>query len=1040
MAVWLDPEIFGVNRRRGRAPLPSYESVDDLDSRRLTSRLDLSGRWSFEWIDGLRGFDMDAAVARGPGGSAEISVPGTWQLQGYGTPMYLANRFPPAMGTKRDRIPDIDPDRNEAGLYARTFEVPEHWSGRRVYLVLEGAKAGAAVSLNGRAVGYTQGSFSPAEFDVTDHLVAGHNRLVIAVLRYTDGSYLEGQDMWYLSGLFRPVYLHAEPLVAVHDVWVRPDLDDTYALGSLGGAITLANHSDTLSTAEVELLVTAPGQVGRRRLTTMSVDLPAGRLTSVPIDSTVGDVLSWSAETPRLYTVTVVLRVDGDVVQALAVRTGFRRVEIVGEQLLVNGQPITLLGVNRHDFDPDHAWAVPEHRYREDLLLAKSLNINAIRASHYPNPPLFYDLCDELGLYVMDEADLESHGVRRKNVPGDNPRWAAACVDRMERMVLADRNHPSIIMWSLGNEAGLGGADGGAFVRMKAAALELDDTRPFHYEGDHNPAISDVVSRMYATAEQMATLGRHEPLTFGVLTRLRNLVLTDDKNLTPDMLAGRPVMQCEYAHAMQNSLGNVVEHVETFYAYPNLIGGFVWDYVDQAIRRVHPDGTVRWLYGGDFGDRPHHGTYLINGIVAADRTPHPSAYELRWAYRPVVATALDAASGRLRVTNRFAFTDLSALDPVLTVLADGAVVSTTPLPPVSLPPGQSTAWSIPLDSSLKDGEVLARVDWHRREATAWSQRGQHVAFDEVVVRPAPRASAAAADPVRPAPAAVTTRLGTRSPMIVHAGDTTIEIDPRTGALLHWRHAGEDVLAAPLHPTYWRAPTDNDRGLGNAIAALRRLNPDRVWRSLRPSVVRTEERRDDVGYRVAFRLRSPLLSEALLEYRLNPTGSVDVTHRVTPRRAMVRLGLTTELVGVDHVRWYGKGPHETYVDRQHGAWTATHEASIAELGHDYVRPQENGNRTGVRWLELIGPSRSIRVADLTGETVEFTAWPYTQEDLEAAGHIHELAHRDTVTVTVGRQRGVGGDLPGEAALLPAYRMPAGRPYRVAVRIVPPGAPT
>lgn len=1033
MAVYLDPTIVGVNRERGRSLLATYDDIDTLDAARRSNRLDLAGRWSFEWIEGLRDFDLDAAAAHGPAGDDRITVPGTWQLQGYGTPMYLANRFPPAMGTKRHRIPDIDPERNEAGLYARTFDVPEGWMGQRVYLVIEGVKAGAAVALNGAAVGYTQGSFEAAEFDVTDHLVPGQNRLSIAVLRYTDGSYLEGQDMWYLSGIFRPVYLHVEPLVSIRDVWLHPTLDAGYTQGSLAGGITVANRTRQPATVQVELLLAPPGQTERTSLTTVSLDIPPGDEAVAPIDVAVGEVLTWTAETPRLYAVTVAARVDGRVVQATSMRTGFRTVEIKDEQLLVNGQPITLLGVNRHDYDPDQAWAVPEHRYREDLLLAKSLNINAIRASHYPNPPLFYDLCDELGLYVMDEADLESHGVRRKNVPGDNPAWTAACVDRMERMVLANRNHPSIIMWSLGNEAGLGGPDGGAFVRMKAAALELDDTRPFHYEGDHNPAISDVISRMYATADQMATLGRHEPLTFGVMGRVRNLVLTDDKDLTPEMAAGRPALQCEYAHAMQNSLGNIVEHVETFFAYPNLVGGFVWDYIDQAIRQVDPDGTVRWLYGGDFGDRPHHGTYLINGIVAADRTPHPSAHELRWAYRPVVVTAVDAAAGRLRVANRFAFTDVAELDPVLTLLVDGAVVSTQNLPPVHLAPGRSTEWDVALSPPETTGEVIARIDWYRREQTVWSPPADHVAFDEVVVKPA---SPIAPDPSGPRPqAAVTTQREQKSLMRVSAAETDLEIDVRTGALRRWRHGEKEVLAGPLHPTYWRAPTDNDRGLANGIPALNLVNPDRLWRSLKPTVVATDERRDESGYRVLLRLRSPLLREALLEYRIGIDGSLDVVHRVTPRQAMVRLGLTTELAGVDRVRWYGKGPHETYVDRQHGAWTAIHDASVDELGHDYVRPQENGNRTAVRWLELYGHSRSLRVSDLTGERLEFTAWHYTQDDLEAAEHIHELTRRDTVTVTVGCQRGVGGDRPGEAALLPQYRLPAGRSYRVAVRLTP-----
>jgi beta-galactosidase len=1038
MAVWLDPTVVGMNRERGRALLASYDSVEDLDAGRRRNRLDLDGRWSFQWVEGLRGFDLDAAGASGPQGDGEITVPGAWQLQGYGVPMYLANRFPPALGTRRERIPDIDPDRNEAGIYGRTVHVPASWSGRRVFLVLEGVKAGASVVLNGQPVGYTQGSFLPAEFDVTDHLVPGENRLTVVVLRYTDGSYLEGQDMWYLSGIVRSVYLHAEPVVAVRDLWLRPALDVAVGHGVLHGQVTVVNRSDASTSAEVEMLLADPGSDGRRSVGTAAVEVPAGGQATALVTADVMEVQPWTAETPQLYRVTVLLRRDGDVVQALPLRTGFRTVEIRDEQLLVNGQPITLLGVNRHDFDPDHAWAVPVERYREDLLLAKRLNINAVRTSHYPNPQVFYDLCDELGLYVMDECDLESHGVRRKNVPGDNPLWTAACVDRMERMVLADRNHPSIIMWSLGNEAGLGGPDGGAFVRMKHAALALDDTRPFHYEGDHNPAISDVVSRMYATAEQMATLGRHEPLTFGPVTRLRNRVLTDDKDLTPELLAGRPVLQCEYAHAMQNSLGNFAEHVEVFFSHPCVVGGFIWDYVDQAVRQVGPDGTQRWLYGGDFGDSPNHGTFLLNGILAADRTPHPSAAEVRWGYRPIAVSPLDPASGRYRVTNRLAFTDASAFDPVVEVLLDGVPSWSRTLSPIAVPPGETRDWSVPeaAPPAEASGEAVVRFRWYRRESTPWSPAGAEVGFDEVVVgrRPPAVMSAGAEQPV----ASVRTR---REAGVLGAsvGDGEIEMDRRTGAVRAWRVGGRDVLVGPLQPIYWRVPTDNERGLANAMPWLERVQPDRLWRSPRLRVARSEETVDDQGWRLALLLRSPLLTAAMLVVRLRPDGTLEVTHRVVPRREMVRLGLSTELAGVDRVRWYGKGPHETYVDRQRGAWTAIHEATVDELPHDYVRPQENGNRTGVRWLELGGfPGGTLRVEDLSGDTMEFTAWPYTQADLDAAQHIHELARRDTVTLTVGRQRGVGGDLPGSAALLEPYRMPAGRTYEVSVRLTPPTA--
>ena len=1032
---YLDPTVVGVGREPARAPLPVFGSLAEMDQAgpdaSSGSRLDLSGTWSFEWVRGLRDVDLHELAVRGPRGDDVVTVPGLWQLQGYGTPMYLANRHPPALS--RRRIPKIDPDRNEAGVYARTFTVPDGWSGARLLVVLEGAKAGAYVNLNGRPVGYTEASFLRAEFDVTADVQPGENRLVVVVPRYTAGTYLEGQDMWYLSGLFRTVSLRAEPQVAMRDVWVRPALDATYSHGTLHTEVTVANHTDADVTAQVDLLLSGPDAMGRRPVAGSTVLLPAGSEAPVALDIDVPDALLWTAETPHLYRVTAVLRVDGQEQHVTTLRTGLRVVEIRDERLLDNGRPVVLHGVNRHDFDPDRAWAVPELRYREDLLAAKRLNINAIRASHYPNAQLMYDLCDELGLYVMDECDLESHGVRRKNVPGDNPLWTAACVDRMQRMVLLDRNHPSIIMWSLGNEAGLGGEGGGALVRMRRAAEALDDTRPFHYEGDHAPAISDVVSRMYATAEQMATLGRHEPLTFGPLTRLRNLMLTDDKDMTPELQAGRPVLQCEYAHAMQNSLGNFAEHVEVFHAYDNVVGGFIWDFVDQSLRRVAPDGTVQWLYGRDFGDKPHHGTYCLNGILAADRTPHPSAVEVWWGYRPAVVTTVDTARGRYRVANRWSFTDLSVLEPVVEMRADGVLVGTAVLPPLAVAPGESTDWQVPEAVPGPDvaGEVAVRFRWRLRQDMVWAPAGTEVASDEVVLgprwRPAPAAVPSSALPVRAVRQGAT--------VSVRAGGGTVRVDTSTGHVTGWQVGDRELLVAPLRPTYWRAPTDNERGLANGAEWLTPLVTDRQWRSPRVHVARSEERLDDDGWRLTLLLRARPWRWALLEYRVRADGSVHLRHRVLPRSDMVRLGMTVGLPWAEWVRWYGRGPHECYVDRQHAAWTAVHEAGVRELVHDYVRPQENGNRTAVRWVELSGDWGSLRVDDTSGARMDVTAWPYTQEDLEAARHIHELPRRDWVTLTVGRQRGVGGDSPGEAKLLPPYRMPEGEVHEVAMRLTP-----
>lgn len=1019
--VWLDESVFAINREQPRALLPRYDTLADLAADRRSDRLDLDGDWRFQWVDGLVGFDEERAGRVGPAGNDTIPVPGLWQLYGYGIPYYLANRFPPAVGTKD--FPNIKPEDNEAGIYARDFEVPADWDGRSISVVFEAVKAGLSLYCNGTYVGYTQGSFEVAEFELTPYLQAGQNTLTAVVYRYTDGTYLEDQDMWFLSGIFRSVWLSSTPTVAIADVWVRPDLDTNYVDGRLDVEVEVANRSESAVTAEVEVFLTDPDSSERRSVGTVPVDALATRGSTGTVTVEVPNAVKWTAETPHLYTVTVVLRVNGAEVHATTLRTGIRKVEIKDAQVLVNGTRIMFKGVNRHDFDPDHAWAVPTWRYREDLLELKRLNMNAVRCSHYPNPQIFYDLCDELGLYVMDECDLETHGIRRKNIPGDDPRWTAPAVDRMVRMVVADRNHPSVVFWSLGNEAGLGGEDGGNFVAMREATLAFDDTRPFHYEGDHQIGVSDVVSRMYATAEQMATLGRQEPLTFGPLTKIKNMMFTDDKNIDPAMQNNRPVMLCEYAHAMENSVGNLEEYLEVFYRYPNMLGGFIWDCIDQSIRRKGPNGEDHWLYGGDFGDKPTHGCFALNGLFAADRARHPSTQEVTWAYRNIVVRAVDVRAGRFTVTNRFSFTNVDQFEPVLDVLLDGVVARTTRLNPVAVAPWETVSWEVPeaVVEAGETGEVIVRFRWLSREDEPWAEAGSEVAFDEFSYQ----RRGVQPEVAKPSPVvAIVTR--TKDEFRAEVGDHRLVVDASTGAVEQWSVNGHEVLAGSLRPNYWRALIDNDRGLSNAVPSLAPILVDTTWRSPRIRVAKVQDVRDDNGWQVTFALRSPVFTAAVLQYRIDGAGRLSIMHRVIPRKAMVRLGMTTQLAAVDRVRWYGKGPLENYIDRLRGARTQVWDLPLDQMRHLYVRPQENGNRSQVRWVEFVGPNGVLRADDATGDLLGFTAWPFTQEALDAADHIHELEWSDTVTVNIDRlQRGVGGDLPGEARLLPQYSMPAGQ---------------
>ena len=474
------------------------------------------------------------------------------------------------------------------------------------------------------------------------------------------------------------------------------------------------------------------------------------------------------------------------------------------------------------------------------------------------------------------------------------------------------------------------------------------------------------------------------------------------------------MLLCEYAHAMENSLGNFAEYIDVFHRYPNLAGGFVWDYVDQSIRRGD-----QWLYGGDFGDHPTHRYFCANGILAADRHEHPSAREVFWGYRNAVVEAVDVRAGRFRLSNRHSFTDLRAFTPALEVRVEGELVRQVDLAAVSLPPWGSREWQVPEAVPPPGREAAVRFTFTARQDAPGVPAGSVVAFDEFEV----------AGPRQLPPTAQGTAPQVKGD-VVTAGATRLEFDPADGSVVSWQVDGAEVLTGPLRRNYWRALTDNDRGFGNFDPRLQRWLVDTSWRDVDVRVRRRDTGTVGDTVRVVFALRSRLFSRALLTYDVLPDGTVVAHHELVARKPMVRLGFTMRLPGVQRVRWYGKGPHENYIDRNHGAWTAVHDLLLAQLHHDYMRPQENGNRTRVRWLEAHADSGVLRVEDVTGDLLGFTAWPYTQEALDAAEHIHELQRGPDVTLNIDRQqRGVGGDIPGVAALLPAYRMPAGRRYEV-----------
>ncbi|GHJ43772.1 beta-galactosidase [Catellatospora sp. TT07R-123] len=989
----------------GRGKLPARAEADWADAARWTASLD--GRWRFHWSP-RRDQVPEGFTAPGydDGGWDTIAVPGVWELQGHGTPYYLAFGFPPSLGVRGRRLGTVDPADSPTGAHRTWFQVPPEWTGRRVVLRFGAVKSAMHVWVNGTEAGYSEGSMTPAEFDVSHLVRPGANLLAVLVHRYSTGSFLEGQDMWALSGITRGVSVTAEPAYAPWDVAVAADRDPATGDGALDLTVTGGS-------GRCRVLLTD-------RRTGTTAELGTGELAGprTVLSFRVAAAAAWSAETPDLYDLAVEVAHGGGTWRSTRA-VGFRRVEIVGSELRVNGRPVVFHGVNRHDFHPRRIWDVPSEVRRQDFTMMKRANVNAVRMSHYPNPVEVYRLCDELGLYVVDEAEIESHGVRRRGLPGDDPRWHASVADRVERMVRRSGGHPCVVMWSLGNEAG----DGTAFDVARRTVLAPDRTRPVHYEGDTDLRNSDVLSMMYPTPDDERVLGEGRDLRVTLLQRALNAVAADHKAFRADQYAGRPIVACEYAHSMQNSLGNLAEHVDNFHRYPNWAGGFIWDWVDQTIDVDLPDGRVRRAYGGDFGDRPHDRYFCANGLVAADRTPHPALAEVARVYQHVV---FEQADGGVRLRNRYAFADLSGFALRWRADRHGEPLAEGEVGEVRTAAGTDRLVPLP---DLPEGATTLTVSLVHRAATAWAPAGFEQAWAQF-----PLGTAAPAPlPLDRADGSAWRLTRTAGLVTFTDGDRSLTLDPRTAAITGLRAGGRELLVEPLRLNLWRAETDNDRGWANFKPALAPLIPARRWLRAMGRVR---------GRATAVRADSPEATVRLSVPGLRGTltvaaGGPDVllTLDVVPRRALVRLGwLGTFAPELTQVDWYGRGPHENHRDRSTGARLGRWSAPVAELPHAYARPQENGNRAGLDWLLLHGAGGAVGFARVAGEPFEASVRPYPQEALAAAEHADELPVTGAPTVSLDvAQRGVGGDQPGELALREYARLPKGRRYRLTVAL-------
>lgn len=981
---WKDPSVNSINREPMHASFFAYENKEKAiaDVKEKSGKyLSLNGMWRFQWVPDLTDRPTDFFKLNYDDKAwDQIEVPGIWEMHGYGDPLYVNQRYEWDYLMKPE--PPVTPEKNNhVGSYRREIEIPDNWTGQEVILHLGAVSPNIYVWVNGRFVGYSEDSKLESEFNITPYIKKGKNLIAFQIFRWCDGKYVECQDFWRFTGISRDVYLYARNKERIADYQATALLTEDNRKGTLSINASLSSPVNS-SKILFELK-------NDKNETIWKEEKPARK--NLTINASFEEVAPWSAEQPNLYTLHISLfNSKGTLLECIPQRIGFKRVEIKDGQLQVNGKAILIKGVNRHEMDPDGGYYVSRQRMEEDVRILKENNINAVRTSHYPNDPYWYELCDKHGIYVLDEANIEAHGYEKI---ADMKEWMTTHLERTTRMVERDKNVPSIIIWSMGNESG----DGMNFIASYKAMKKIDNSRPIQYQRAGKKSHTDIYCPFYVDYQTLENYGKSKETL--------------------------PLIQCEYAHAMGNSMGGFKEYWDLYRKYDNLQGGFIWDFADQGIRDYR-HGKMIYAYGGDFGkDLPSDNNFNCNGLFNPDRKPNPHTDEVRMVHQSIWTTPVNVKEGKISIFNENFFTDLSNVYLEWQIQEEGTIIRQGVVTSLNIQPQEQQELSLDYQLENSGKETLLNVSYKLKEAEHLLEAGHVVAKQQLEIIPY--------DWKMNTPSQACNQpeiYDTRYALEIISPTTIIRFNKKNGLLSGYSYKGKEFIeeGSYLKPNFWRAPTDNDFGAQLPTKLKIWRNPDMKLASFN-----TEIKNGIVEIKANYHLPE-CLADLSMTYRINTVGEIDITQSLSLQETnkdmfLPRFGMQITLVpGFEDIEFYGRGPVESYADRKLSAFIDVYNQKVADQYYPYIRPQDTGNKSDLRWFNVKHQSnKGLRI--LSSKPFNASALHFSTNDLDgspAKTQQHGLAvsPRPTTTLSVDLlQMGLGcidtwGSLPMEKYLL------------------------